>query len=265
MDEKVAAAVRKIRESVHTTAEIGILLGSGLGSLTDEFMDASTISYEQIPQLPMSMVKGHKGELVAGEFSGKDVMVFSGRLHYYEGYSMQEVCFPVKILGGLGIHTFIVTNACGAVNEDFSPGDIAIISDHINLTGDNPLRGSRYFVNMTEAYSKRLRNLAHNAASRLNMDIKEGVYMMLNGPSYESPAEIIMARNMGADMIGMSTIPEVIMANSLHMEVLGLSIVTNMAAGITGKPLSHEEVIETTAKTADRFRVLLGEIIKSIG
>jgi purine-nucleoside phosphorylase len=264
MDERVAEAVGKIKSRVNIDAGIGIILGSGLGSLTDEFSNAIRIKYEDIPNLPSSSVKGHKGEVVAGMFSGANVLAFSGRVHYYEGYTMKDVCFPVEVMAGMGIENLVITNAAGAVNESYSPGDIITINDHINLTGDNPLRGSSNFIDMTEAYSKRLRVLAQDSAAKLGMDIQEGVYMVFNGPSYESPAEIRMAGNMGADLVGMSTIPEVIMANSLGVEVLGLSMVTNMAAGITGNPLSHEEVIETSVKAADRFKSLVREIVRNV-
>ncbi|MFC1862554.1 purine-nucleoside phosphorylase [Thermodesulfobacteriota bacterium] len=264
MDERVAEAVEKIKKRVNIDAVTGLILGSGLGSLTDEFSNMIRIKYDDIPNFPSSSVKGHKGEVVAGRFSGIDVLAFSGRVHYYEGYTMKEVCFSVEVMAGMGIEKLIITNASGAVNESYSPGDIIIIKDHINLTGDNPLRGSSNFIDMTDAYSKRLRTLARESAAKLGMDTHEGVYMIFPGPSYESPAEIRMAGNMGADLVGMSTIPEVIMANSQGMEVLGLSMITNMAAGITGNSLSHDEVIETTKTSAERFKTFVAEIVRNI-
>ena len=264
MDEQVVAAVKKVKEGINIETKIGIILGSGLGNLVDGFKDSVSLKFEDIPNFPVSAVKGHRGEVVAGTLSGVNILAFSGRVHYYEGYTMQEVCFPVKVMAGLGVEKLIITNAAGAVNEAYSPGDIVVISDHINLMGDNPLRGTTNFIDMTEAYNRALRALAHDVASRLGIKLKEGVYLVLSGPSYESPAEIRMMRHMGADIVGMSTIPEVIMANSLGIKVLGLSMVTNMAAGITGKPLTHDEVIETTQKGADQFKRLVSGIIERI-
>lgn len=264
MDKRVSEAVEEIKQRVNINAATGLILGSGLDSLTDEFSKSTRIKYDDIPNFPSSSVEGHKGEIVAGRFSRIDLMAFSGRVHYYEGYTMKEVCFSVEVMAGMGIKKLIITNASGAVNESYSPGDIIIIKDHINLTGDNPLRGSSNFIDLTDAYSKRLRTAAQQSAAKLGIDIQEGVYMIFPGPSYESPAEIRMAGSMGADLVGMSTIPEVIMANSHGIEVLGLSMVTNMAAGITGNALSHDEVIETTKTSAERFKALVGEIVKNI-
>ena len=262
MDKKQTAAVSAIKDRIKIEAKIGVILGSGLGNLVDHFEDTVRIKYDSIPHFPVSSVMGHKGELVAGRFSGVPLLACSGRVHYYEGYTIQEVCFPVKVLAGLGIEKLIITNAAGAINESYSPGDIVAIGDHINLMGDNPLRGTSNFIDMTSAYDCDLRSLAHNVADQLGMELQEGVYLVLSGPSFETPAEIRMMRNMGADMVGMSTIPEVIMANSLNVRVLGLSMMTNMAAGMTGEPLTHEEVFETTQKAAERFRILVGGVIE---
>jgi len=261
MDKKCREAVNSIKDRIGSETKIGVVLGSGLGGLADHFEDTVRIKYEDIPHFPVSAVVGHKGELVAGRFSGVPVLGFSGRVHYYEGYTIQEVCFPVKVMGGLGVEKLIITNAAGAINETYSPGDIIAISDHINLMGDNPLRGTMNFIDMTTAYDPDLRALAHEAADQLGLELKEGVYLVLSGPSFETPAEIRMMRKLGADMVGMSTIPEVIMANSLKIRVLGLSMMTNMAAGITGEPLTPEEVIETADKAAERFKRLVGGII----
>lgn len=264
MDEKVAEAVKKVNECLRQKAKVGIILGSGLGSLVNEFTEAVKIDFKAIPHFPVSSVEGHSGELVSGRFSGVNILALSGRVHFYEGYRMQEVCFPVEVMAGLGIEKLIITNASGAVNESYFPGNIIIIKDHINLTGDNPLRGTGNFVDMTDAYSGKLRDLAKRISEEIGVDTKEGVYLVLNGPSYESPAEIRMSRSLGADMVGMSTIPEVIMANSLGIEVLGLSMITNMAAGITGNPLSHGEVIETTRKAGEKFKRLVRGIITAM-
>jgi purine-nucleoside phosphorylase len=264
MDKKQTEAVNAIRDRIEIEAKIGVILGSGLGNLVDHFEDTIRIKYESIPHFPVSSVMGHKGELVAGLFSGVPLLACSGRVHYYEGYTIQEVCFPVKVLAGLGVEKLIITNAAGAINESYSPGDIVAIGDHINLMGDNPLRGTSNFIDMTNAYDRDLRSLAHKVADQLEMELNEGVYLVLSGPSFETPAEIRMMRNLGADMVGMSTIPEVIMANSLNIRVLGLSMMTNMAAGMTGEPLTHQEVFETTQKAAERFKILVGGIIEKM-
>jgi purine-nucleoside phosphorylase len=264
MDKKQTEAVNSIKDSIEIETKIGVILGSGLGNLVDHFEDTVRIKYENIPHFPVSSVMGHKGELVAGRFSGVPLLACSGRVHYYEGYTIQEVCFPVKVMAGLGVEKLIITNAAGAINETYSPGDIVAIGDHINLMGDNPLRGTSNFIDMTNAYDRDLRSLAHNVADQLGMELQEGVYLVLSGPSFETPAEIRMMRILGADMVGMSTIPEVIMANSLNIRVLGLSMMTNMAAGITGEPLTHQEVFETTQRAAERFKIFVGGIIEKM-
>ncbi|UCE34715.1 MAG: purine-nucleoside phosphorylase [Deltaproteobacteria bacterium] len=265
MKRDTDAAVETIKKNMHVDPKIGVILGSGLGKLVEEFENPASIRYGDIPNFPIPAVEGHKGEVVAGSLAGVSVLAFSGRIHYYEGYTMEEVCFPVRVMSGLGVETVIITNAAGAVNETYSPGDIVIIADHINLMGDNPLRGTTHFIDMTEAYSHELRAVAHDVAGELGLKLDEGVYLVLSGPSFESPAEIRMMRIMGADLVGMSTIPEVIMANKLGMKVLGLSMVTNMAAGITGRPLTHTEVIEATRKAADKFKGLVRGIVERLG
>lgn len=264
MDKKQTEAINSIRDRMKMETKIGVILGSGLGTLINHFEDAIRIKYENIPHFPVSSVMGHKGELVGGLFSGVPVLACSGRVHYYEGYTIQEVCFPVQVMAGLGVEKLIVTNAAGAINKTYSPGDIIAIRDHINLIGENPLRGSSNFIDMTNAYDRDLRSLARKVADQLGMELKEGIYIGLSGPSFETPAEIRMLGNLGADMVGMSTVPEVIMANSLKIKVLGLSMMTNMAAGITGEPLSYQEVFETTEKAAERFKRLVGGVIKTM-
>ncbi|MFH1416536.1 MAG: purine-nucleoside phosphorylase [Elusimicrobiota bacterium] len=261
---KVNEALEKIKPMIGDPPKLGIILGSGMGKLVDDFKDPVTIKFQDIPNFPKSNVKGHRGDVVVGTFSGIKVIAFSGRLHYYEGYSMEEICLPVNIMHGLGVKRLIVTNAGGAVNKEFSTGDIVIIKDHINMLGENPLRGTWEFIDMTDAYSSLLRVVAHDTAAQLELDIKEGVYLAMSGPTYETPAEINMARVMGADIVGMSTVPEVTIANSLNIEVLGLSMITNMAAGILNQKLSHSEVIEVTERAGDRFSVLIEKIILNI-
>ncbi len=257
MQPQIEQAVTSIKKQLSHPAAVGIILGSGLTPLVAAMEDTVTIGFADIPNFPVSSVAGHSGELVAGRLSNVDVLVMSGRIHFYEGYSMPQVCFPTKVLSGLGINTLIVTNAGGAINTDFAPGNIVLITDHINMMGDNPLRGDANFIDMTTAYDPDLMAIARKAAAAIPLDIKEGVYLAVSGPCYETPAEIRAMRTLGADVVGMSTVPEVIMANSLGIRVLGLSTITNMAAGITGTPLSHQEVLETNRQTAERFKQLI--------
>jgi purine-nucleoside phosphorylase len=264
MLEQVAQAVGLIKRRITSQPKIGLMLGSGLDNLVDEVKDAVHIRFEDIPHFPVSSVDGHRGEIIAGYLGNVALFICSGRIHYYEGYSMQEVVFPVRVMAACGIETFIVTNACGALNNEFKRGDVVIIDDHINLMGDNPLRGAVDFVDLTEAYSLELRKLARATAAKLGIGMNSGVYIAISGPCYETPAEIKAYRTMGADMVGMSTVPEVIMANRLGMQVLGLSMVTNMAAGMSGKPLSHQEVIQTSKTAAPKFKALLKGVVEAL-
>ncbi len=264
MKKNISEAVKKIKSHINTRPRIGIILGSGLGSLICDMEDVLSIKFEDIPNFPLSTVKGHKGELVSGKCSGVDILVLSGRIHYYEGYTMKSVCFPVEVLADLGIEKIIVTNAAGGVNEEFSVGDIIVIKDHINLMGDNPLIGEPNFLSMTDAYSNDLRELAYKTAESIKMNLKEGIYLAMSGPSYETPAEVKMARILGADMVGMSTVPEVIVANSTGVKVLGISMISNMGAGLTGEPLSHEEVIESTHKAEEKFKTFIKKLVENM-
>lgn len=250
--------------------EIGLILGSGLGSLADLIEDAEYYSYSDLPNFPVSTVEGHAGRLVIGKLEGKVVVAMQGRFHFYEGYGMNEVTFPVRVMKLLGVKTLIVTNAAGAVNTSYKPGDLMIISDHINFSGSNPLIGRNLddfgvrFPDMSEAYKKDLRKLVKDVATSQNIDIKEGVYAMMSGPTYETPAEIRMVRILGADAVGMSTVPEVIVANHSGINVIGISCLTNMAAGILDQPLNHEEVIETSNMAKNNFINLMTALIKAI-
>lgn len=250
--------------------EIGLILGSGLGSLADTIEDAEYYNYHDIPNFPVSTVEGHEGRLVIGKLANKTVIAMQGRFHFYEGYSMQEVTFPVRVMKLLGVEKLIVTNAAGSVNTNYKPGDLMLITDHINFSGDNPLIGANLkefgprFPDMSEAYKKDLRELAKKVAVNLNIDLKEGVYMMFSGPTYETPAEIRMARTIGADAVGMSTVPETIIANHSGIKTLGISCLTNMAAGILDQPLNHEEVIETSNKVKADFLKLMNSLIENI-
>lgn len=265
MNQKAVEAANAIKDKIHIQTKIAIVLGSGLGNLVDAMTDVVSLEYANIPHFPLSSVQGHKGEIFYGKLSEVPLLAFSGRVHFYEGYALKEVVFSVSVMAELGISDVILTNASGAINETFCPGDIVIIKDHINLLGDNPLVGAPQFTDMTDAYHKELRNLANNTAAELKIQVQEGVYLALSGPTYETPAEIRTLRILGADLVGMSTVPEVIMANTLGMRVLGLSMATNMAAGITGQPLSHEEVIETSNKAAEKFKRLVSGIIEKMG
>ena len=249
--------------------EIGIILGSGLGELADEYCEIA-ISYNEIPHFIKSTVAGHKGRLVFAEINGKKVVMMQGRNHFYEGHSMQEITYPVKVMKKLGVKTLILTNAAGAVNKTFVPADLMLITDHINNMGSNPLIGANdsdlgeRFPDMTEIYKHKLIKLAKKCAKKLDMDVREGVYLANSGPSYETPAEIHFARTIGADAVGMSTVPEAIVANYCSMDVLGISCISNAASSSGGEKLSHEEVIETTNKAREKFKKLVLSVIKSL-
>jgi purine-nucleoside phosphorylase len=268
--EKIQNAAGFLKEKYSNTPKIGLILGSGLGVLADEIESPVKIPYNEIPDFPISTVEGHAGQLVFGILEGVEVVAMQGRFHFYEGYGMDKVTFPVRVMKELGVDMLIVTNAAGGVNESFEAGDLMIISDHINFTGTNPLIGPNdakfgpRFPDMSEAYTKELRNSAKEIAARLNMNVKEGVYFGFSGPVYETPAEIRMVRTLGGDAVGMSTVPEVIVARHGGMKVLGISCITNMAAGILDQPLSHEEVIETTERVKANFLLYIKEIVKSI-
>ncbi|KXZ39662.1 purine-nucleoside phosphorylase [Alkalithermobacter thermoalcaliphilus JW-YL-7 = DSM 7308] len=268
--ENIMKAAQFIESKIDVKPEIGLILGSGLGVLADEIEDAKVIKYEEIPNFPVSTVEGHKGQLVIGKLEGKNVIAMQGRFHYYEGYTMQEATFPVRVMKSLGVETIIVTNAAGGVNKSFTPGDLMIITDHINFSGNNPLIGPNdnrlgvRFPDMSKAYTPELIQLSKQAASELNIDVKEGVYAFMTGPSYETPAEIRMLDKIGADAVGMSTVPEVIVARHSDMNVIGISCITNMAAGILDQPLNHEEVIETTQMAKEKFIKLVKKIVNKI-
>ncbi|BDG46635.1 purine-nucleoside phosphorylase [Parageobacillus sp. KH3-4] len=271
--QAIEKAARYLQEKFPTPPRIGLILGSGLGVLADEIEQAVKIPYEQIPGFPVSTVEGHAGRLVYGQLEGATVVAMQGRFHYYEGYRLDQVTFPVRVMKAIGVKELIVTNAAGGVNERFQPGDLMIIADHINNMGGNPLIGPNdpelgvRFPDMTEAYSRRLRELAKHVAKQLDIPVQEGVYVANSGPSYETPAEIRMIRAIGGDAVGMSTVPEVIVARHAQMEVLGISCISNMAAGISDQPLTHDEVIETTEKAKANFlrlvKAIVAEMVKN--
>lgn len=249
--------------------EIGIVLGSGLGNLADEYNEFA-IPYSHIPGFVSSTIVGHKGTLVFANISGRNVVMMQGRNHYYEGHSMSEITYPIKIMKKLGVETVILTNAAGAINKSFRPGDLMVITDHINFMGTNPLIGpndERFgtrFPDMSEVYNKNLIKIVDAAAKILNINIRHGVYFASSGPSYETPAEIKMARTLGADAAGMSTVPEAIVANYCGMKVIGISCMSNYASGISNKKLDHAEVIETTNFVNKQFKELILLLLKNI-
>ncbi|WP_252313303.1 purine-nucleoside phosphorylase [Sinobaca sp. H24] len=269
--DNVQKASSAIQSFTTIQPEIGLILGSGLGILADEIEEAVVIPYEKIPGFPVSTVEGHAGELVIGKLEGVAVAAMKGRFHYYEGYSMQEVTFPVRVMHSLGIKALFVTNAAGGINESFKAGNLMRIKDHINQMGANPLIGKNEesfgtrFPDMSNAYSEKLAHIANKAAKELEIDLQEGVYAANTGPCYETPAEIKMLRILGADAVGMSTVPEVIAAAHSSIQVLGISCISNMAAGILDQPLSHDEVMETTTAVRAEFLSLMKNIVKWTG
>jgi purine-nucleoside phosphorylase len=263
-----AAALVKRRFSARP--RFGLVLGSGLGFLAEKIEQPVVVNYSELPGFPVSTVEGHMSRLVLGELSGRPVAVMQGRFHYYEGYSMERVVMGVRLLARLGVEALITTNAAGAVNKAFRPGDLMLITDHINLMGNNPLIGPNLerlgprFPDMSDAYCRELRELALKVAVSLGLELKQGVYAAMTGPSYETPAEIRMLRTLGADAVGMSTIPEVIAAVHAGLKVLGLSCISNLAAGLSERPLSHQEVKDTADGVREPFSRLVMELLRNI-
>ncbi|MEH7109090.1 MULTISPECIES: purine-nucleoside phosphorylase [Bacillaceae] len=249
---------------------IGMILGSGLGSIADDIENPVRIPYSEIPHFAKSEAIGHANELVIGQLKGKTVAAMKGRFHYYEGYSLDDVTFPVRVMKALGIENLLITNACGAVNKSFSPGDLMLITDHLNLVGTNPLIGPNNdelgtrFPDLSQAYNPHLRSIAEKVAKEQNISLQQGVYAWWSGPTYETPAEIRMIRTLGADAVGMSTVPEVIVATHSGMKVLGISCLTNMASGILDQPLNHDEVIEVAGKVRAKFVDLVKGVLEEI-
>lgn len=267
--ERVHIAVDTIEKECGT-AEIGVILGSGLGDYAEQLEDCKSIKYTDIPGFPQSSVTGHAGIWHTGKIFGKRVALMQGRFHAYEGHSMENVGMPIRAMKLLGVKSLIVTNAAGGVNTDFKPGDLMLINDFINMSGQNPLTGNNLdefgprFPDMTYAFDRDYLSLAKKTAEKFNIKLQEGVYAWMNGPSFESPAEIKMLRILGADAVGMSTVPEVIVANHCGIRVLGLSCITNMAAGILPESLDHVEVMETGQRVKGTFSKLINEVIRTI-
>jgi purine-nucleoside phosphorylase len=265
--EEAEEAAAFVRERSRQRPTVGLVLGSGLGAFADTLKNATRIPFREIPHFPTSTAIGHRGEMVVGVASDTPVIVMNGRVHYYEGYTPQQVVFPIRVLGRLGIKTVVMTNAAGSVNVNYKPGELMIITDHINFMGINPLVGpedERFglrFFDMSEAYDPRLQEIAEKACAKVGMTVRRGVYIAFNGPSYETPAEIKAARTLGADAVGMSTVPEVIAARHMGIRVLAISCITNMAAGVIKKKLHHLEVLEVAEKVKSGLLDVLGRVI----
>jgi len=268
--ERAEHATRIIRSRISVEPRIAVVLGSGLGGFADDFQEAVAIPYEDIPGFVRSTAAGHAGRLVVGKVDSVPVLAMQGRVHYYEGYSLEEVTFPVRTFGLLGIKTLILTNAAGGINVQLTQGALMVLSDHLNLMGVNPLRGpndERFgprFPDMSAVYSADLQELVVEEAKAINVEVRRGIYCALSGPSYETPGEIHLLRNLGADAVGMSTVPEAIVARHMGLEVLGISCITNMAAGISDEPINHEEVMATGDAVRETFTELLQRVIGAI-
>ncbi|HEX8264929.1 MAG TPA: purine-nucleoside phosphorylase [Pyrinomonadaceae bacterium] len=268
--EKAQEAAQFIKSKFDREIQVALVLGSGLGAFADEIENAVKISYEEIPHFARSTVKGHAGRLVLGEIAGVAVAVQQGRFHYYEGYDLKDVTFPIRVFGLLGIKNLILTNAAGSIDSNFKPGSLMLIHDHLNLMGVNPLRGKNderfgaRFPDMSEVYSRKFQEIAKAAAKEMNFDLRRGVYCALSGPTYETPAEIHYLRYAGADAVGMSTVPEAIIAHHQGMKILAISCVSNYAAGISEEEINHEEVMEIGKLVAETFKNLLKRVIPKI-
>ena len=270
MLEKIKATANFIKEKIKASPEIGIVLGTGLGGLVNEIEIIESIPYNEIPNFPVSTVEGHAGRLIYGKLGEKEVLAMQGRFHYYEGYSMTEVTFPVRVFKFVGVKTLFVSNATGGLNPDFKVGDIMVINDHINFFPEHPLRGKNIaelgprFPDMSKCYDNKLRNRAKLIALEHNFDLKEGVYVGVSGPTFETPAEYKMFRILGADVVGMSTVPEVIVAHHMGLKIFGISIVTD--SGVPGEivEVSHEEVQKVAMKAEPKMTLILKKMIESI-
>ncbi|HEX5085871.1 MAG TPA: purine-nucleoside phosphorylase [Blastocatellia bacterium] len=270
--DRAQTSARHIREQIERDIDVAVVLGSGLGAFAETLEDKIIVPYEEIPDFERSTVEGHSGRLVVGNLPSTtvSVAVMQGRFHYYEGYSLEEVTLPIRAFGAMGLKKLALTNAAGGVNPDFKRGDFMLISDHINLMMISPLRGKHdtrlgeRFPDMTEVYSREYRQIAREAASEIGLDLREGVYLALQGPNYETPAEIRMMRALGADAVGMSTVPEAIVAKQMGMTTLGISLITNPAAGIEKGPINHAEVMEMGHRASKEFSELLTRIITKI-
>ena len=269
--ENAHEAMAWLKARVPQQPTVALILGSGLGALADELTDRTVLDYKDIPHFAVSGVEGHAGKMVCGMLAGSFVVVMQGRVHYYEGWTAEEVTFPIRVFGLWGIKNIVITNAAGGINSDFMPGDLMMITDHINQMGYNPLRGENddrfgaRFPDMSDAYNAELRGLIVKAARDLNLPIKAGVYIGVPGPSYETPAEIRSFAALGADAVGMSTVPETIVANHMGMRVAGISCISNLAAGISKHKLDHEEVKATADLVRETFSSLVRKVVELLG
>jgi len=268
--ERAEHAARFIRSRLAEEVHVALILGSGLGAFADALEGAQAIPYAEIPGFARPTVEGHAGRLVVGQVEGVSVAAMQGRFHFYEGYTLEEVTFPIRALGLLGVKSLILTNAAGGLNNSFEQGSLIVISDHLNLLGANPLLGKNderfgpRFPDMSEVYDREYQDTAISEAHAMGVELRRGIYAALPGPSYETPAEIRMLRLLGADAVGMSTVPEAIVARHMGLRVLGVSCITNMAAGVLDKPISHEEVIETGERVRETFAELLRRVIPKL-
>lgn len=268
--QKINEAASYIQGKTAIAPKIGLILGSGLGELADEIDNNTKIPYGNIPHFPISTVEGHAGQLVIGKLNRQDVIAMQGRFHYYEGYTMQEVTFSVRVMKKLGVEVLIITNACGGMNKNFAPGDLMIITDHINMTGDNPLIGPNLeelgprFPDMSTAYTPALVSLVEQTAKELDINLQKGVYAGITGPTYMTASELIMLRNLGGDVVGMSTVPEVIVARHADMQVIGISCITDMAIGEELEGITHEQVVEVANRTKPKFIELVKKVVAAL-
>lgn len=267
LNQRINDAAQYIKARITEAPSIGLILGSGLGDFADGLENRVVIPFAEIPDFPQPTVEGHAGAFVIGSCQGKTVVALQGRIHYYEGHPQQVITIPVRVMALLGVKQIVLTNACGGVNLNFAPGDLMLISDHINYSGSNPLIGQNLdqfgprFPDLSNVYTKELRTKITKVAEKNGIALRQGVYVMYSGPNYETPAEIRMFRMMDADAVGMSTVPEAIVAAHCGMDVVGISCITNMAAGVLPQKLNHQEVVETAALVHDKFQKLLTLVI----
>ncbi|AGA25808.1 purine-nucleoside phosphorylase [Singulisphaera acidiphila] len=270
LDERASEAALAIQATIPKPPKVAVVLGSGLGALANRLADRTIVPYAKIPHFPRPTVEGHEGNLVSGTVAGAPLLVFQGRFHYYEGYGLDEVTFPIRVMKRLGVRTLILTAATGGIDLSLPAGTIVCLKDHLNLIGSNPLRGpndervGKRFPDMTEVYSHRLRDLAFEEADKLGLNLASGVYACLPGPSYETPAEIRMLRILGADVVGMSTVPEAIVARHAGLDVLALALVTNAAAGVSGEIISHADVVEAGLKATPLIGALIEGVVQRL-
>jgi purine-nucleoside phosphorylase len=268
--ERAQEATRLIRARNSADVPVAIVLGSGLGAFAEDLTEATEIPYDDIPGFARATVEGHVGRLVIGKAGEVSVAAMQGRFHFYEGYTLQDVTFPIRVLKLLGVRTVVLTNAAGSLNVEFTPGSLMVISDHLNLLGDNPLRGENddrfgpRFPDMTSVYAPELQNVVIEAGSAMGIELRRGIYAALSGPSYETPAEIHMVRTLGADAVGMSTVPEAIIARHMDMNVVGISCITNLAAGVSNRPIDHSQVMQIGEGVRGAFTELLRRIVPGL-